>query len=595
MTILEPLSFNEKVAFLGSLEIFSRLESQDLAYIAAITKQYAFEKGRVLIHQGDVADKLHIIHSGRVEAYSINEDGITRRERMYIPGQIFEDSWLFNPSTHAASIRARQDGIMMIIDSEPFLKLLADKNFQHIARDLNLSDEAEEQYRKSPLALGNRRYKSINLVPGELVEFETKRSRWVLFAKLFFPLLLLSTIPTLTYLYLPTIFQNLGMSWVIATTLLFTILFGLYALFEYIDWANDYLIITNKRLVHFEFQLRSLSGSGQDTLIEQVQSVETARPNLISTILDIGTARVTTAALSVLYFDYLPEPEVVERTINDIKSRKGQLSASSEKANMRRSVEQYFQIPEMLHELDQEKPPRPPLTQWEKAVKTWNELPRYRYRTEEGSVITYRKHIFALFIETIWPLSIFFLLILSLFVLRYLQLDGFAWVIFILMFLDGLVILWQAEDWRNDTFQLTETDVIDIDRLPFGFRESRKQARLDNIQNVEAVRPNVFATIFRFGNVEIETAGADSKIVFENVANPQGIKNDVFKKRDKFEKEKAAKRAETERKRYAIALDVFLQERELDRIGRRTPDFDQAIEDIAEQVLNSQRPDGRRP
>lgn len=591
MTNVEPLSFWEKVEFLGNLDIFAQLSRTDLANIAAITKQYAFEKDAVIIHQGDVADKLHIVYSGRLEAFSINDDEVTKRERMYIPEQIFEDAWLFKSGTHFASIKARQDGLLMIIDSEPFLKLLAHKDFRHIAHQLDLSDKAKEEFRKSPLALGNRRYKSIKLVPGELVEFETKRSRWVLFAKLFIPMLGLLVLPTLIFLYMPVVFENLDMIWVLTMTGLFALVFGLYALFEYIDWANDYLIITNKRLVHFEFQLRSFSGNGQDTLIEQVQSVETARPNLLSTILRVGTARVTTAALSVLYFDYLPNPEIVEQTIKDIKSRKGTLSASGVKARFRRSVEDYFGIPEMLHELDQEPPPKPVLTQWQKFVKGWQEMPRYRYRTEEGTLITYRKHVFALFVETIWPVGIFLLLIAGLFLLRFLGLDAYAGIIFVLMFFDGLVILWQAEDWRNDTFQLTETDVIDIDRLPFGFRESRKQARLDNIQNVEAVRPNVFATIFGFGNVEIETAGADSKIVFENVANPQGIKSDVFKKRDKFEKEKAAKKAANERKRYAIALDVFIQERELDRIGRRTPDFDQAIETLTDEVLDNNRPE----
>lgn len=590
VTLPSPLTFREKMSFLGSLEIFSELEAEDLMKIAAISKQYGFENGKVLIHQGDVADKLHILHSGRLEAVSII-DGVSRRDRLYLPEQMFNDAWLINPGTHPSSIKARQDGIMIVISSSDFLQMLAQKGNRHIVDDMILSDEALEEFSKSPLARAKRRYRSINLVPGELVEFETKRSRWVLFAKLLFPTLGLLVVPTLIFIYLPQFFVNLSPTWVIGVSSLFGAVFGLIALFQWIDWANDYLIITNKRLVHYEFDLTKFSGRGQDTLMSQVQSVETVTPNLISTILQLGTARVTTAALSVLYFDYLRDPERVEEAINRIRQRQGSMSSGQIKANMRRSVEAYFEIPEMLQKLDEDPPPQPPVSQWSRIQKGWQKLPIFRYRTQEGDVITYRKHIFALFVETVWPLGIMLILILALLIMRLLQADELVGIVFVLMVLDGLWLVWQAEDWRNDTFQLTDTYVIDIDRRPFGFGESRKQARLDNIQNVEADRPNILATLLNFGFVEIETAGVDAKIIFENVANPEAIKGDVFRKREKFEKQLRDKNEARDRERYAIALDVFLQERELDRITRRTPDFDQAVDEIAEELLNSEKRD----
>lgn len=589
MAIPEPLSFRDKVEYLGTLEIFSRLERGDLVKIAAISKQFGFERGRVLIHQGDVADKLYIVHSGRLEAVTINDEGVSRRVRLYLPSQIFKDHWLFDAGVHKSSYKARQAGIMIVIKSEDFLKLVANKKNRHIVDDLILSEKGIREYQKSALARQARRYKSIRLVPGEQVEFETKRSRWVLFGKLLFPTIGLLTIPAFTYLYLPLFFVNLPANWVLGLTILFLLLFGFYAWFEWYDWANDYLIITNKRLVHYEFRLRSFSGRGQDTLLSQVQSVEIERPNLISTILRIGTARVTTAALSVLFFNYLPSPERVQDTIDRIRLRQRSMSAGKTKANMRRSVEEYFKIPEMLRPLDEEPPPKPVLNRWQRLQKWWGELPIYRYRTETKEVITYRKHVFALFIETVWPLGIFVVLGIVLLVMRFLALDEFAGIVFILMILNGLWFIWLFEDWRNDTFQLTDMYVIDIDRKPFGFGESRKQARLDNIQNVEADRPNIVATLFNYGFVEIETAGADSKLVFENVANPEAIKNDVFKKQNKFRELQRKKQEAREREVHAIALDVYVQERELNRIGRRTPDFDDPQEDLVENILNSQK------
>ena len=97
MAVPTALSFREKVEFLGSLDIFSELEINDLVRIAAISKQYGFEKSKVLIHQGDIADNLYIVYSGRLEAVSINGEGVSRRERLYLPSQIFQDAWLFKP------------------------------------------------------------------------------------------------------------------------------------------------------------------------------------------------------------------------------------------------------------------------------------------------------------------------------------------------------------------------------------------------------------------------------------------------------------------------------------------------------------------
>jgi hypothetical protein len=575
LVIEEALSFEEKIDFLGSLEIFEDLLDGELEDLARVSQQYAFDDKAVVIHQGDVANYLFIVESGRLEAVSINEEGVSRRLTQYLPGEYFDDEWLFNPGTHPCSIRGRRNGRLILIKSEDFLKFLA----KHKAafNKLALSDEAHDALEKSPLAKVDRRYRSIKLVPGELVELETPRSRWVLFAKIFLPMLGLLSVPALIYWTVTATFENLGMNWVAFLVGLFAFVFLLIVLFQWLDWANDYLVITNKRLVHIEFDLRSLSAKGKDTLLDQVQSVETVIPNLFSSILNLGTARVTTSAQTVLYFDYLNEPERVKNAINLIRGRKRSMSVGEFKATMRKSVENYFQISETLVKLDEYNPP--PIDTTPQFVKSWRKFRKFRlyqYRIEDGGTITYRKHVFALFVDLLWPMGVALVLAVSLVLLNFLGLDQYVGIVIVVGLIDLIWFIWRTEDWRNDTFQITEQYVIDIDRRPFGFGESRKQAQLDNIQEVEADRPNFLATIFNFGNVEVETAGADSSIVFENVSNPTGVKNDIFKKRSKFQDQKRKNEAERQRREYAVLLDVFKQEQEMERVNRRTPDFDNA-------------------
>lgn len=581
MSEQSALSFDDKVDFLSKLEIFEDLNYDELEALAKITTQYAFREDGVVLHQGDVADHMYMIESGRVEAVSINQEGVSRRETQYLPQDYFEDVWLFNPVTHPASIRARRNGRMLIISSKDFLEYL--NKYRQVLDKLVLSEEAIAELEKTPLVRQDRRYKALRLVPGELIELETKRSRWVLAGKLLVPVLGLILVPTAVFFLMTASFPNLSAVWSWGISAFLAFVFLLFIGFQWLDWANDYLIITNKRLVHFEFDLTSLSGRGKDTLIDQVQSVETVRPNLISTILNLGTARVTTAAQTVLFFDYLNEPGRVEKTVRNIRERKRTLDAGDFRATMRQSIESYFQVSDPLQKLEEEEPPVEE-TEESALSRIWKAITSfrlYRYRIEEGGVITYRKHIFALFLEIVWPLGFAFLLAISVLILTWLDLDGYIGFILIVGILDLLWVIWLTEDWRNDTFQITERYVIDVDRRPFGFGESRKQAQLDNIQEVKADRPNFLATIFNFGNVEIETAGADSNIVFENISNPEGIRNDVFKRRSKFEEQKRKNEAERQRRQYAVLLDVFMQERELDRVSRRTPDFDQIEEELS--------------
>ena len=178
---------------------------------------------------------------------------------------------------------------------------------------------------------------------------------------------------------------------------------------------------------------------------------------------------------------------------------------------------------------------------------------------EDGSTITYRKHLFVLLRNIAWPaLMLLVTILLILLITRTFQVpfDQF-WLLALIFFTANLGwLIWQVEDWRNDTFQLTDRLIIDIDRRPFGFGESRKQAALSNIQNVNASRPGLLQTLFNFGTVSIETAGVDSDITFEDVPNPSQIQSDIFKRLDEFQQAQRVKEGAQRRKEYAVLLDV---------------------------------------
>jgi len=131
--------------------------------------------------------------------------------------------------------------------------------------------------------------------------------------------------------------------------------------------------------------------------------------------------------------------------------------------------------------------------------------------------------------------------------------------------------IWQIEDWRNDMFRLTDTLIIDIDRMPFGFGESSKRAALENIQNVKAFTPGLIHTIFNYGYVEVETAGVDSNIMFEDVPYPAIVQSDIFHQIEEFKRKQRESEDARRHKAFAVLLDVYKQEEEQGRLPRRTP------------------------
>ncbi|MCP4427435.1 MAG: PH domain-containing protein, partial [Chloroflexi bacterium] len=361
--------------------------------------------------------------------------------------------------------------------------------------------------------------------------------------------------------------------------LLLTLIFGVWLIFQLLDWSNDYFVITNKHLAHREFSLRTFRTTVIKIPIDQIQSVAVVRPTLISNLFNFGTARVTTAAQAgAVYFDNIDDPRRVEEVLNRLRQRVRALDAALAQTTMRRSVEGHFQVSsgyEMVMDEDEDEAEETAVAPSRTLADRWNAFKRrYQGRVEERGVITYRKHFFILLKVTLWPL----VALLALLILNWVLISMFQFTVSQLALADTILFLgffgwliWRVEDWRNDTFQLTDRYVIDIDRRPFGFGESRKQAELSNVQNINSDRPNLLATIFNFGNVVIDTAGAQADIVFETVSNPNRVQSDIFRRRDQYRRQQALRQGEHRRKEYAVLLDVYKQATEQERIPQRTP------------------------
>lgn len=573
---------SEKVEFLAQLPIFTNLEEEQIRALAAISQEYEFDANAVIAYQRDVANSLYIVRNGRLYAQQVDENNIVRGSRQYFAGDYFEDVWLFAPFTHPNTISAAQDGRLLIINGRDFLTFLTQypDTLALLAPETDsdghlLSGLSEPAFAEALKIEGRADSKSsaVGLLPDELVEYQARRSIWFLLVRLFWPLVGLLLAPTITYALVsrvlsPTIAATLGV--------LITLFFLIWAGFRLLDWSNDYFVITNKHLIHREFDLRSFRITVNKIPIKQVQSVEILKPTLIANLFKIGSAKVTTAAQKgVIHFDNIDDPILVEQTLNRLTLRVRTLNAGEAQSTMRQSVEKHFKMPPPYRPVTDEEETSPPPNLQPTDTSALARLRKwYSWRVEENNVITYRKHIFVL-IALVWLPAIagFVLIGIGYAIGRYTAVnDRLLIIIFGLLGLFNLGwFIWNFEDWRNDTFQVSDRFVTDIDRKPFGFGESRKQAQISKVQNVNAERPGLLPTIFNYGYVFIDTAGVDTDITFERVPKPSLIQADIFQKLELHEEKQRQQRGADRRDEYAVLLDVYQQAVEQERIPRRTP------------------------
>lgn len=128
----------------------------------------------------------------------------------------------------------------------------------------------------------------------------------------------------------------------------------------------------------------------------------------------------------------------------------------------------------------------------------------------------------------------------------------------------ALWVLWTVLDWRNDFFVVTNRRVILMEKVLF-ISEVRSEAGLEQIQDVQTSARNAFQRMLGVGTVRLETAGATGQIQFDFVADPEAVKEEIFRQRSRsLARRRAAMRGEIRRElRRRLGLEEAPLEEEL--------------------------------
>jgi len=541
-------------AFLQNIHLFHDLTDDQLFEIAEKITEVPFESDATILEQGVVGDNIYLIYRGKVRVFRQHR-GQVQELATLVSGDYIGEMELFNGRGHSASVTAMEPTTLLRFSKEDFHEVL--KAYPSIKLNLDLAIACRR------LAQSTR----FNwLGSDEVVYFLQRKGAYFLLEVMVVPVISL-LIPAALFI------------WGVLAGSTAAISFGVIALlgilgwiiWRYIDWANDYYVVTNKRVVWLE-KVIGLYDSRTEAPLSEVLSVG-VETDAIGRAFGHGTVIVRTF-VGAIPFRHVHHPHQAAHMVEEYWHRTQKASEKAEKEAFKEALRQRLGL---LHPPQEEEKPA------EEAPASVPKRPNFlllfianlfRQRIVEGSRVTYRKHWFVL-MKHVFFSSAVFLVLLGLATSRLYMMasspdlslmqtlsDGTSRpdsIIILLLFLMLLAIGWSVYnfvDWKNDIFRVTGDQILDIDKTPFGSERSRA-APLDNILGTRYERIGLLGYILNYGTVYIDVGSA--QFAFEDVMDPAAVQTDIDRRRLKRISSKKASELEEERNRMADWMVAYHQ------------------------------------
>lgn len=553
------------IGALGGLPLFRRLSAEQLGLVADLAEAHVVAAGGVLSRQADLGEHLFLLASGEAVIHRVDEAGLRRPVGMLSAGMAYGVTSLWIDAPRDATVTAVTACRVWTIGREPFHALLASR--PALARALDLPEEVAQVLDAPDFPW---------LEPGETVTLYTHRHSlsyvaavlgWSVAVAVYG--VLLAALPRVTE------WSPNAVVWGAPAALVY----GLALAWHWIDWHNDYLAVTNRRVAHRE-RVALLYESRYEAPLDRVQNINVRR-GLLGAILDYGDLSVETAAkVGRLHVERIPHPERAREAIFSQQARMRATQRAAERARIQealagRIASERADLPPPPEPLFHERPAEgkvegdDALTVAEPGallrVVGWlartGILPATRMATAEG--VVWRRHWIHLLGAVARPLVLAFLCgglaafgvrglparIVALtpaypLIMGALAVGGLAWA------------WWEANDWSNDLYAVTDERIVDIEKRPLFFAEHRREATLGVIQNVSFEMPTFWAAVFDYGDVLVQTAGS-GEFTFLQVPGPREVQAEIFRRMEAYRERQRRLEAEGRRHEFAEWLAAY--------------------------------------
>ncbi|MCK5793886.1 MAG: PH domain-containing protein [Anaerolineales bacterium] len=492
-------------SFLHDHFLFKFLSDEELGQLLPLFNPIALEEGEILYRTGFPGRNFFLVVSGKMLIEDENQNGVIINSRGH-----FGDKELHREGVRKETATALESTTLLAVNKRGYIAILsAYPSIRTRLSALRLS--ANILQRNAFPWIGSE----------EIIRFIDRKHINVLYGQLLLPALFL----ILTAIGAILLHLNLGIFMVI--TVLISIVWGVWL---WLDWRNDFYLVTSERAAWVE-KVIWLHDQRREVPLQSILSVNIST-NQMQRIFGYGDVIIRT------YTGNIPmrntsHPEVLLDLVSEAQEIAKSRAKQTDKDNINQAIRSRLGLSgetgpmaeeEEYTDLNMEGGPQ--LT--ESITPLQEFLNMFRARYELNGVITYRKHIFVLF-KNSWWLWLFFVILLVSFFARLVQLIPIPSLslLGILLTVNVLALAYTFADWANDRFQITDKQVIDLDRKPFG-RETKRSALLENILSLDYSRENIIQRLFDFGTVAINVG--DIQLDFENVAQPISVQNEVFER-----------------------------------------------------------------
>lgn len=524
------------------IHLFTFLSEDEAQEALEACERMEFEPGEIILGPGDWDQHLYLVYEGEVSLFLRDVEGQPVGLGRCGTGDYFNvEAAVWGGETEIYA-RALRPCTVYRMPREIFVDL--QKQHPDMRRLCHLV--ARARYR-------GRVHRPEWMKPHELLTLhERPHIAWLLF-RAWLPLAL--GLGGLGFLALVPLFPEIN-------TLLFLAALGLFLagggwfLYLILEWSNDVAVVTSLRAM-FIGRVVLVYESRQEIPLPMVVAVE-VYTGLLDRMLGCGDVIVRTEGPS-LRMEKVPLPHLWEAVLSDYRRRHQRQRYREEEERLERALRERLNLP-MPPEPPKAEAPEleeapPPLSWWKGLWNAW-----LGSRTEEGSIITYRKHWYFLLESAAFPVLGF----MGLMLLWILHLAGwvrlFSW--YSLLVMTGmvsiflfLIFLWAYIEWRNDYYQITDSQVIDYKKIVFG-PEERHVAPLLEIRSLDYEHPGLLARLLDFGNVYIYTGG-DEPLIFKHVANPARAQYDIFLRMEHLRRQRAMEEWQQERQRFLEWLAAY--------------------------------------
>jgi uncharacterized membrane protein YdbT with pleckstrin-like domain len=566
------LNIPDLVEFLRSTTIFNGVDDTGLAEIAGLFKEFDALTGEYLCQKGDLTEGFFLIYDG--EAELINERRTAEAENMLLnTGDFAGEEALFYLPRRTSHVVITRPSTILFLSNRQIPKLL--EQFPMIRENISVLSDSRILCQKLAFSwLGENEY----------IHVISRKHPALLLGAISLPIFFFISVMLLSVL-LSTLWSLSSIAGIVIIAIVFVIS-AIWLGWNIFNWSNDYYILTNQRMVWIE-KVAGVYDSRQEAPLSSLMSVGVSKTRLGNLIgyADV-TVRTFVGPISFKKVAYAPQ---IAGMIEAYWQRSKVSELADDEEEMRKALKRKLSGEDAIPLEDIATQPmrsgasQQPREAREATFWEWLFADFLKLRFETGGVVTYRKHWLVLLKHTILPLILLISGIVfgSAILANAFKLTNKTPLLILTLIYLVVVFGWLMYnfiDWRNDIYQLSDDQVIDVERKPLG-KENRRAAPLESILSIEYERKGILAMLFNFGTVYI-TVG-NTKLSFDFVYHPSDVQQDIFARMGSHQEEKRKIAVAQERERVSGWFKVYHEETKERQNGIET---DPGVNDLTRKV-----------